>query len=158
MRREGYDVIAVLAQNRAARSAGAKMGNKVLLVDDEKDFLEIFSAWLSFKGYEVSTALNGEEALEKLKEGDFDLVLLDLMMPLVDGYEFLRRVRRSGEYGSMPVVILTAVQRLSGYAKAHRAGADAYLEKLASHDEIAETIEKVMRARAGADHGENTLH
>lgn len=127
------------------------MATRVLLVDDEKDFREIFSAWLSFKGYEVDTASDGEDGLEKLETGSYDLVLLDLMMPKVDGYEFLRRVRQSAEHAGLAVVILTAVQRLSGFAKAHHAGADAYLEKLATHDEIAETIEKVMRAKVGME-------
>jgi CheY-like chemotaxis protein len=133
------------------------MAIRVLLVDDEKDFREIFSAWLAFKGYVVVTAEDGEDALEKLESHAFDLVLLDLMMPRVDGYEFLRRVRKNARHAGLAIVILTAVQRLSGFAKAHEAGADAFLEKLASHDEMSNTIERVVNARAASEQGGDSL-
>jgi DNA-binding response OmpR family regulator len=123
------------------------MAKRLLVVDDEADFLEILTIWLKFKGYEVETALDGFAALEKLEGGNFNLILLDLMMPRLNGFDFCQQVRESEKFGKTPIVVLTAVQRLSGYAKAHDAGADAYLEKMASNDEIYETVEKVLREK-----------
>jgi DNA-binding response OmpR family regulator len=123
------------------------MAKRLLVVDDEADFLEILTIWLKFKGFDVETALDGFAALEKLEGGHFNLILLDLMMPRLNGFEFCKKVRGSEKFGKTPIVVLTAVQRLSGYAKAQDAGADAYLEKMASNDEIYETVERVIREK-----------
>lgn len=120
------------------------MAISVLLVDDEQDFLDIFSAWLVFKGFKVSVAHDGRDALDKLTADGFDLVLLDLMMPRLDGYEFCKQVRKTDRVRDIPIVVLTAVQRLTGCARALNAGADAYLEKVAPHEEMELTIRKVM--------------
>jgi CheY-like chemotaxis protein len=123
------------------------MAKRLLLVDDEPDFVDVVSAWLAFKGYKVDTAKDGQEALVKLRKGSYDLVLLDLMMPRLDGYEFCRQIREDEALKEVPVLILSAVPRMNGLRRPGALGADGYLEKLATHEEIACEVEKILRSK-----------
>ena len=79
---------------------------KILVVDDEKDFLFIMEYWLKSKGYEVKTVTNGLEALELVKTFDPNIILLDVNMPGIDGIETLKRLREFNK--EVPVIIITA--------------------------------------------------
>jgi CheY-like chemotaxis protein len=100
------------------------MGLRVLVVDDESDIREAIAELLCDEGYEVEEAGNGEEALVKAREHHPGLVLLDLMMPGMSGWEFRSRQRSDPELAAIPVVVLTAVGRTAGVE-----GVTAYLSK-----------------------------
>ena len=84
---------------------------KILVVDDEVYILHILDFSLGAEGFEVITANNGELAIEKAKQEKPDLIVLDIMMPVLDGYETCRRLKRESETKTIPVVLLTAKGR-----------------------------------------------
>lgn len=100
----------------------------LLLVDDEPDILTITILRLKKFGYVVETAMDGEEALEKMQERRPDLVLLDVGIPKINGYEVCRRMRALPDLQSVPVVIYTAEAELVA-EKTHECGANDYLLK-----------------------------
>jgi two-component system, cell cycle response regulator len=100
----------------------------VLLVDDNTEILEVLADELS-ENYQIITATNGQEALDKLKEGDIHLVVCDVMMPVIDGFEFCKIVKSGFEYSHVPVILLTAKNTLQSRITGLELGADAYIEK-----------------------------
>jgi CheY-like chemotaxis protein len=103
------------------------LGKLVLVVDDDAGLQETLQAALEFEDYEVVVAEDGLVALEKLSAVTPDLILLDIMMPRMDGYAFAKELQRRGLRASIPVVILTADGRAR--QKAAQIGADGYIEK-----------------------------
>ena len=85
-------------------------GNKVLIVDDDQDFSQLLAFDLKKKGYTVVSACNGEEGLEKVKLEKPDLIVLDIKMPKMDGYTFVRRLKKDDENKDIPVVVLTSYE------------------------------------------------
>lgn len=100
----------------------------ILLVDDNAEMLEVLKEELNEK-YEIITALNGQEALEILSLKNIDLVVSDVMMPLMDGFELCKRIKSSFEYSHIPVILLTAKNTLKSRIEGLELGADAYIEK-----------------------------
>lgn len=82
--------------------------NKILIVDDEEDIVNLVRLILEDAGYEVFTATNGVEALDRIRTKTFDLVLLDIMMPLLSGWEVLKELRENAQTREVPVALLTA--------------------------------------------------
>lgn len=103
----------------------------ILVVEDEKDLLDIYQEVLEDAGYKVETAENGKVALEKLSASPFDLVLLDLMMPEVDGMEVLKVIRadKDGKYKKLKVIVLTNLSSDVVIKESFDARADGYLMK-----------------------------
>ncbi|MBM2827005.1 MAG: OmpR family two-component response regulator [Dehalococcoidia bacterium] len=114
----------------------------ILAVDDEVRYLRLLRFNLEAGGYRVATAANGEEALTGLAMEEPDLVILDLMMPDIDGFEVLRRLR---EFSMTPVIILTAKGEESDKIKGLRLGADDYVTKPFSAQELLARVEAVLR-------------
>lgn len=81
---------------------------KILIADDEADIVNLLRLRLEINDYEVATALNGEEALEKIQQDKPDLILLDVAMPKIDGFEVCRRLKENKAYKDIPIFILTA--------------------------------------------------
>jgi DNA-binding response OmpR family regulator len=102
------------------------MTARILIVDDDPLLIELFSILLKAHGYEVLRAGNGVEALEKIEKENPDLILLDLMMPDMDGIEVCRRVRAQHQ---VPILIISALDHPGTIAEALDAGADDYLVK-----------------------------
>ena len=103
---------------------------KILVVEDEKDLLDIYTEILGEGGHDVSTAENGKGALDLMKDNKFDLILLDLMMPEVDGIEVLKTARGDSEkYGDPRIVILTNLSSDAVIKESFAAKADGYLMK-----------------------------
>lgn len=100
----------------------------VLIADDDPDILELVSLTLEQDGYEVLKARNGEEALRIAAERTLHLAVLDLMMPVIDGYELTRRLRADG-HDQLPILVLSAFAEDRQAALALAAGADAYMRK-----------------------------
>lgn len=114
---------------------------RLLVVDDELSILEALQDVLSLEGYEVRTAYNGVEGLKRLSEARPDLVLLDLMMPVMDGREMMRRMREDPQLEDIPVVIMSA-GRISDD---ERNAACATLPKPFDLDHLLETVSKHAR-------------
>ena len=105
------------------------MGKKILLVDDEAALVEMMKMRLEANGYEVISAYDGEEALEKAKKEGPDIIILDLMLPKLDGYKVCRLLKFDEKYKSIPIIMLTARAQKSDVEMGSKVGADAYITK-----------------------------
>jgi DNA-binding response OmpR family regulator len=120
----------------------------ILLVDDEIAITNNLASFLSRSGFVVTVASNGEEALQKLTMGRTDLLILDVLMPRLDGREVLRQLRQNGNW--IPIILLTQVGEASERAMALEEGADDYLNKPFDPHELVARIRAVLRrARPG---------
>jgi CheY-like chemotaxis protein len=103
--------------------------SKILIVEDEKVLNEAYELVLNKEGYEVATAFNGEEALSLVKQGKFDLILLDLRMPKVDGVEFLRRANPLKNFPDTKIIVFSNYDDQKEVDEAIRHGASRYILK-----------------------------
>ncbi len=117
----------------------------ILLVDDDAELTALMEEFFSTHSFSLSIAHNGEEGLSRALEGTFDLILLDVMLPRLDGFEVLRQIRRRS---AVPVIMLTARTEHGDRITGLNAGADDYLPKPFSPDELLARIQAVLR-RAG---------
>jgi phosphate regulon transcriptional regulator PhoB len=131
---------------------------KIMIVDDEPDIVELVSYNLKKEGFDVSSASDGEEALNKIRVGNYDLVILDLMLPGVQGTEICRILRNDPATQRVPVIMLTAkgeeIDRIVGL----EIGADDYITKPFSPRELAARIRAVLRRVGERPAKEDTIH
>ncbi|MCD6505458.1 SpoIIE family protein phosphatase [Candidatus Poribacteria bacterium] len=120
------------------------MGAKILIVDDEEDILDLVDLSLTADGFDVITARSGPEALEKVREEMPDLILLDISMPDMDGYEVMRRLKGDRRTSSIPIIMLTAASDKRDKVRSFSAGADDYVVKPFDADELTARIEAVL--------------
>ncbi len=125
----------------------------VLVADDEKLIRESIKDYLEAKGYSVKTAADGESALDLFYENNFDLVILDVMMPNVNGFEACRAVRRSS---NLPVLFLTAMGQETDYLKGFECGCDDYIVKPFPLSVLYEKCKSLIKRYKGIDE-ENKL-
>ena len=125
----------------AANFFGVVM-SKILVCDDEKDIVKALDIYLSSDGYEVVTALNGQEALEILERESIDLVLLDVMMPVMDGIQTMARIR---EKWNVPVIFLTAKAEDTDKVLGLNVGADDYVTKPFNPVELLARVKSTLR-------------
>lgn len=124
------------------------MAERILIVDDDPDALTLIGLTLERRGYSVVKASGGAEALELIQKERPDLVLLDLMMPHMDGYEVCRRLKSDAQFADIPVVMLTAKAQVTSQVEGYRVGADDYITKPVHPVDLASHIEAVLeRAR-----------
>jgi EAL domain-containing protein (putative c-di-GMP-specific phosphodiesterase class I) len=116
---------------------------RVLIVDDERDLLELLTELLGGAGYEVVTATQGQEALDALGQGRFDVVLSDIVMPNLDGLQLLRAIRERDL--DVPVVLMTGSPRVETAAQAVEHGALRYLVKPIAQDELLAVVQRATR-------------
>jgi two-component system response regulator MprA len=121
---------------------------RILAVDDDPEILDLLSRGLMFEGYEVETALDGEKALTRFRESAPDLVLLDLMMPGIDGLEVCREMRKLRD---TPVLMLTAKDAVSDKIAGLDSGADDYIVKPFVFDELLARIRAHLRRKMPGD-------
>ena len=126
------------------------MSRKVLVVDDEKLIVKGIRFSLEQDGMEVDCAYDGEEAVEKAKDIKYDFILLDLMLPKMDGLEVCQQIR---EFSNVPIVMLTAKGEDMDKILGLEYGADDYITKPFNILEVKARIKAIMR-RAGSDHEE----
>ena len=126
------------------------MPKKILLADDEADIVNLVSARLKASGYEVVPAGDGETALKLAKEGQPDLVILDVMMPKLDGYKVCRLLKFDSRYKGIPVIMLTARTQPEDIQLATECGADAYLTKPLNSQEFLAKIAELLAAKGAA--------
>lgn len=105
------------------------MAYKLLVVDDDKEIVETLSARLIKEGYEVTVAFDGEDALVKVKQDDPDIILLDLILPKLNGFEVLKQIREKHNEKWRPVIIISAQNELDAIRKSYNLEADHYLSK-----------------------------
>ena len=122
------------------------MSKKILIADDEPNIVTALEYLLQRRGYEVQTARNGEEALQRVESHRPDLVLLDVMMPLRSGYEVCRSIRERPELAGTKIVMLSAKGRDAEVTKGLALGADLYVTKPFSTRELLEKIEGLLAA------------
>jgi CheY-like chemotaxis protein len=122
---------------------------KILIVDDEPDLRLMFKDILDTFGYVTDEAEDGIECLAKLENGDYDLILLDLMMPRMDGMEALGKIRQEPEkYGSVPVLILTNLTSDVAIKEGFERKADGYLIKTElTPEQVVAEIDKVLKSK-----------
>jgi two-component system OmpR family response regulator len=120
---------------------------QILVVDDEEGLAEMVASALRFAGYGVSTESNGFDALRAIKDRTPDLVVLDVSMPEIDGFEVCRRIRRDGL--QVPVIFLTARDDIDDLRTGFRQGGDDYLTKPFSLEELGLRIEALLRRVRG---------
>jgi DNA-binding response OmpR family regulator len=119
----------------------------ILIADDDPDILALVSFRLERAGYEVVQARNGEEAVQVALARRPDLAVLDVMMPRIDGYEATRRLRQHDETSRMPVILLTARVQEEDIARGFDAGADDYVKKPFSPQELGARVQAVLGRR-----------
>ena len=127
-------------------------GAKVLVVDDEPNVLRSLAQYLTIEDFTVETASNGLEALEKVDSFLPELILLDVMMPGMDGFEVLDKLKADPVHANTPIIMLTAKDQSADVLKGYQSGATSYLVKPFNLDELVETINQVL---AQARHGES---
>src|SRR5882672_5384801 len=117
---------------------------RVLVVDDYPDAREMYSEYLEFSGFDVIQAVNGIEALQRAVDAAPDIILMDLSLPVMDGWEATRRLKEDARTHSIPVVALTG-HALAGISEgAMRAGCDAFVTKPCLPEDLVKEIHKVL--------------
>lgn len=119
------------------------MNKKILIVDDEKNIRLTLKSCLDEEGFEIDIAINGEEALKKILSNNYDLVLLDLKMPGMDGMEVLKEIRKKGN--EINVIIMTAYGTVEKAVEAMKLGAIDFLSKPFTPEEIRKIVKSVLK-------------
>ncbi len=118
---------------------------RILVVEDEESLLKLESILLSLRGYEVAGVTDGTEALEEIARNRPDLIVLDIMLPGMDGFEVCRRIRENPETRDIPIVMLTAKKSTQDYAKGMECGANAYITKPFKSSKVMDVIEELLK-------------
>lgn len=117
---------------------------KILIVEDEESLLKLESILLTSKGYDVRGVSNGQEALEAIEEEKPDLVLLDIMLSEIDGFEVCQRIKENPKTRDIPVIMLTAKKSREDMARGEKVGADWYITKPFKSVMVIETIQRFL--------------
>ncbi|MGQ9626050.1 MAG: response regulator [Anaerolineae bacterium] len=124
-----------------------KPRSKILVVDDSSQNVELLETYLTLSGYEVHKACDGQEALEKVHQVCPDLILLDIMMPRLDGYETCIRLKEDERTRFIPVVMITALREAEDRVKGLEAGADDFLSKPFNRHELLARVKSLLRIK-----------
>jgi DNA-binding response OmpR family regulator len=120
------------------------MPKKVLIVDDEPSIIVPLQFLMEQNGYETRVAFSGEEAMETVTESHPNLILLDIMLPIIDGFEVCQRVRENPEWNDIRIILLTAMGSEASIAKGLALGADAYITKPFSNSEVIAKVKELI--------------
>ena len=124
--------------------------SRILIVEDEESLLKLESILLTSKGYQVTGVTDGRAALAEIARNPPDLVVLDIMLPEVDGFEVCRRIKEDPATRQIPVVMLTAKKSSQDYSRGVQVGADAYLTKPFKSVKVLEIVAELLRKAAAA--------
>ncbi|MFH1394636.1 MAG: response regulator [Candidatus Omnitrophota bacterium] len=120
------------------------MAKKILVIDDELDILEVLSFRLEKAGYEIISAVNGKEALDILKKMIPDLILLDLRLPVIDGYEVCQRIKTDSKLKKIPVILLTASNVSKVEKTAKKFNVEGFIIKPFDYKDLIAKVEKFI--------------
>ncbi len=120
------------------------MGRQVLAVDDSPTVRKFVSVSLSMQGFDVVTACDGMDALEKLPQRKFDLVITDLNMPNMDGFELIKALRENAEYAELPIIILSSLADQDSREEGAKLGVHSYVVKPFSLEKIQYEVSKYL--------------
>src|SRR5512141_449425 len=135
------------------------MSEKILIIDDDLDTLRLVGLMLQRQGYQISAATNGQQGLDKAFEEDPDLILLDVMMPDMDGYEVTRRLRRNPSTMVTPILMFTAKTQLDDKVVGFEVGANDYLTKPTHPSELQARVKALLlRANEQKASGQDEHH
>jgi DNA-binding response OmpR family regulator len=123
------------------------MAKKILIVDDEPSIIVALQFLMEQNGYETLVAFSGEEAMEVVAQHRPDLILLDIMLPVVDGFEVCQRVREKADWKDIRIVLVTALDRESNVAKGLALGADAYVTKPFANADLIAKVKELLECR-----------
>jgi two-component system alkaline phosphatase synthesis response regulator PhoP/two-component system response regulator VicR len=129
------------------------MPKKILAVDDERHIVRLVEVNLQRAGYEVVTAYDGREALEKVKSENPDLVVLDVMMPYMDGFEVLKHLKAEPETAEIPVIMLTAKAQDADVFRGWQSGVDCYLTKPFNPLELLTFVKRIFDSTSNSGGG-----
>ncbi len=121
---------------------------RILLVDDEPTFAHTLKEFLIFSGYEVDIVSDGAEAMSRLRFRAPDLLILDIMMPKMDGYVFARKMNMDPKLKNVPILVITAVPEMRGKKIMDSLGAIAYIEKPMDNQQLLETISDILSPKS----------
>lgn len=121
---------------------------KLLIVDDDRDFVQLLEFDLKKHGYQTLCAFNGEEGLDRAQKEMPDLIILDIKMPKIDGYTFVRRLKKDESTKNIPVIILTSYEPMKDMFQLE--GVKDYFVKSANMEGLFETIEKNLKPVSGS--------
>lgn len=125
---------------------------KILLVDDDEFLLDMYSKKFKEAGFYIDTAFDGRQGLQKLKEDDFDLLLLDLVMPDIDGLELLETIKEEGIRQELIVIVLSNQGTNESIDKVKEIGVDGYIIKANTvPSEVLEKVKKIIKEKEGVD-------
>ncbi|WP_141592338.1 response regulator [Myxococcus sp. AB056] len=145
----------VPAEDMPTAKEPAAGGNKkrVLVVDDFDDAREMYAEYLEFVGFEVDTARNGVEAVAKASEGEPDIILMDLSLPVMDGWEATRRIKQDSRTRDIPVMALTGHVLAGNAEHARDAGADEFVAKPCLPQDLENKIRNMLKPSKGKVRG-----
>jgi two-component system alkaline phosphatase synthesis response regulator PhoP len=129
------------------------MPKKILAVDDERHIVRLVQVNLERAGYQVVTAFDGKEALQKVESENPDLVVLDVMMPYMDGFEVLQTLRKNQSTRDLPVIMLTAKAQDADVFRGWQSGVDCYLTKPFNPMELIAFVKRIFSSADDADGG-----
>lgn len=124
------------------------MSKKVLIVDDEPSIIVALQFLMEQNGYETLVAFSGEEAMETIARQHPDLILLDIMLPVVDGFEVCQRVRENPDWNDIRIVLVTALGNEANVTKGLDLGADAYVTKPFSNADLVAKVKELLECHA----------
>lgn len=124
--------------------------SKILLIDDDIDFVDATKTVLESKNYQISVAYNGDEGLEKARDEKPDLIILDIIMPVKDGFTVAEQLKRDSELAGIPVVMLTSFGERKGettlaVSQGMKLKTEDYIEKPIKPEELLKTVERLIK-------------
>jgi putative two-component system response regulator len=135
----------ILWENEASRPS--RDSHRILIVDDDERNLKLIEAMLRVHEYEVVKATNGEDALSAMRQTDFDLILSDVMMPGMDGFELCRRIKQNRSMRMVPVIMLTALDDVASKVTSIESGADDFMNKPPNKMELFARIKSLVNLK-----------
>lgn len=118
---------------------------KILLVEDEVDLVELLQTRLGNNGYDVDAAYDGKQAVEKVRRNRPDIIILDIMLPKMNGYEVCDIIKKDANLKNIPIVVLSARVQDADKKKAFEAGADAYITKPFDSADLMKAVENYLK-------------
>ena len=129
-------------------------GKKIMAVDDERHIVRLIQVNLEWAGYQVVTAFDGQDALRKVETEKPDVIVLDVMMPKMDGFEVLKRLQANPDTREIPVIMLTAKAQDADVFRGWSSGVSAYLTKPFNPLELVTFVKRILSGRDDYDDGE----